>query len=87
MLTVPPYNTWPLQVKLYSDEVHQLWKEVDRISPPLPYRCTTSIELEGVDGQSGLKGSGRNGPIDVLDREFAGRSYSIYENQPNSTIH
>jgi structure-specific endonuclease subunit SLX1 len=67
MLTVPPWNTWPLRVKLYSPEAVKLWNEADAISPPLPRGFTLRIELEGVDGKSGMLGSGRTGPIEVTD--------------------
>ena len=37
------------------------------MSQPLPSGMTFTEEYEGVDGKSGLLGSGRIGPIDVTD--------------------
>ncbi|KAG8943296.1 Slx4p interacting protein [Tulasnella sp. 424] len=70
MLSVPPWNTWPLRVKLYSKEVARLWEKLVDSSQSLPKGVEVSSEMEGVDGKNGLVGSGRTGPIDVTDREF-----------------
>ncbi|KAG8891987.1 Slx4p interacting protein, partial [Tulasnella sp. 403] len=67
MLTISPWNTWPLRVKIYSDEAAKLWAAVDVDAPELPEGCSVSYEFEGVDGKSGQRGSGRTGPIDVTD--------------------
>lgn len=77
MLATHPYNTWPLHVKLFTDEAVKCWTELSQAKktaktafvplPPLPVQFTTSIELEGVDGKSGNPGSGRIGPICVID--------------------
>lgn len=41
------------------------------MSQPLPPGMTFTEEYEGVNGKSGLPGSGRVGPIDVTDgKEF-----------------
>lgn len=69
MLSVPPYNTWPLRIKIYSKEVARLWEKLAGNSSSLPKGVEVSHEMEGVDGKSGLVGSGRTGPIDVTDRE------------------
>lgn len=76
MLTISPYNKWPLRVKLYAPEVAKLWNDLDDTAPPLPRGFLSLTELEGVDGKSGAEGSGRTGPIDVTDGERFG-SYWI----------
>ncbi|KAG6920080.1 hypothetical protein DXG01_010148 [Tephrocybe rancida] len=70
MLLNHPYNTWPLHVKLFSDEAVAAWTAATRDAPPMPPGFTCSIELEGVDGKSGKVGSGRQGSIDVKDERF-----------------
>jgi len=70
MLTLSPWNAWPLRVRLYTSEALKLWNESDQSSPPLPLGFTHTVELEGVDGKSGEMGSGRSGPIEVTDGEF-----------------
>lgn len=70
MLSVPPWNTWPLRMKIYSKEVARLWERLAENSHSLPKGVEVSSEMEGVDGKSGLVGSGRTGPIDVTDSEF-----------------
>ena len=67
MISKHPFNTWPLHVKLFTEEAVQCWKAFANIGPPLPPGFTCSVELEGVDGKSGHPGSGRQGPIDVDD--------------------
>lgn len=67
MLTVSPYNKWPLRVKLYAPEVIKLWEKLGSEAPPLPRGFSHTVELEGVDGKSGLVDGGRVGPIDVTD--------------------
>lgn len=66
MIASHPYNTWPLRVKLFTDDAAKLWLNGtrDNNQPPIG----VSVELEGVDGKSGQVGSGRIGPIEVLDR-------------------
>ncbi|KAG8890805.1 Slx4p interacting protein [Tulasnella sp. 332] len=85
MLTISPYNKWPLRVKLYAPEVMKLWNELNVAAPPLPRGFSTSIELEGVDGKSGAEGSGRIGPIDVTDSQFTsehlGKYHALLEQQ------
>lgn len=70
MLTVSPYNKWPLRVKLYAKEVVKVWDQIDPLAPPLPPGYSHTVELEGVDGKSGVTGRGRTGPIDVTDSEW-----------------
>ncbi|KAG6821039.1 hypothetical protein H0H93_007929 [Arthromyces matolae] len=67
MISTHPYNTWPLHVKLFTDEAVSAWSEAARDSKSLPPGFTCSIELEGVDGKAGRKGSGRQEPISVQD--------------------
>jgi hypothetical protein len=67
MISKHPFNTWPLHVKLFTEEAVQCWKAFANADPPLPPGFTCSVELEGVDGKSGHPGSGRQGPIDVDD--------------------
>jgi len=67
MISKHPFNTWPLHVKLFTEEAVQCWKAFANVDPPLPPGFTCSVELEGVDGKSGHPGSGRQGPIDIDD--------------------
>lgn len=68
MISLHPFNTWPLHVKIFTKEVADQWKAADADGRlPLPPGFTCSVELEGVDGQSGQRGSGRKGPISVDD--------------------
>jgi structure-specific endonuclease subunit SLX1 len=70
MISVHPYNTWPLHVKLFTEDAVRGWNDTAEEvgeSAPLPIGFTTSTELEGVDGKSGKQGSGRKGPIEVTD--------------------
>ena len=71
MIACRPYNTWPLHVKLFTEDAVKIWKDVDKDvrarALPLPAGFTIQTELEGVDGKSGRSGSGRDGPIDVSD--------------------
>ncbi|KAI0634373.1 hypothetical protein C8Q77DRAFT_1056180 [Trametes polyzona] len=72
MLSSHPYNTWPLRVKLFTEEAAKIWNNSakDTSIPPLPEGLEVSLELEGVDGKSGKPGSGRTVPIDVVDAHF-----------------
>lgn len=49
------------------------WKEAttEITSPSLPLGFTCSVELEGVDGKSGIVGLGRQGPISVKDGRWS----------------
>lgn len=70
MISFHPYNTWPLHVKLFTEEAAKGWKDANKCIEeiaPLPMGFTCITELEGVDGKSGKTGSGRIGPIDVTD--------------------
>ncbi|KAI0791500.1 hypothetical protein BC629DRAFT_366397 [Irpex lacteus] len=69
MVASHPYNTWPLRVKLFTEEAQKHWTTASKTTN-LPPAFTFSVELEGVDGCSGNPGSGRTEPIDVTDREF-----------------
>ena len=67
MITMSPFNTWPLHVKLFTHEAELYWKDSNDVAPPLPPGFTCTTELEGVDGKSGQVGSGRQGPITIDD--------------------
>jgi hypothetical protein len=70
MISNHPYVTWPLHVKLFTEEAVKGWDDAKKVvvqALPLPPGFTCSIELEGVDGKSGKLGSGRKGPINVKD--------------------
>jgi structure-specific endonuclease subunit SLX1 len=72
MLAAMPYTTWPLRVTLFSADAVRAWESAERahkLAHPLPHGCTVAVELEGVDGKSGVPGSGRTGPIDVTDSQ------------------
>lgn len=76
MLPIAPYNTWPLHVKIFTEEAKKMWDEVQRpgLDAPLPRGFTYSVEYEGVDGKAQVtaaKSAGsRTGPIDVKDSMF-----------------
>ncbi|KAI0050346.1 hypothetical protein FA95DRAFT_1676875 [Auriscalpium vulgare] len=72
MLSSSPYDTWPLQVKFFTQEAVEIWDALEKNTaiPPLPRGFVSQIELEGVDGKSGLRGSGRVGPVDITDDSF-----------------
>ncbi|KAI0073620.1 hypothetical protein K474DRAFT_1603049 [Panus rudis PR-1116 ss-1] len=72
MVCSHPYNTWPLYVKLFTEEAVKAWNLASKNpdEPPLPPGLNVVVELEGVDGQSGMPGTGRSGPIDVTDEVF-----------------
>ncbi|KAL1746543.1 hypothetical protein HDZ31DRAFT_33966 [Schizophyllum fasciatum] len=67
-----PYSLWPLHVKIFTAEAQKLWETLVKAPAyrALPRGFTTSVELEGVDGQSGARGTGRKGPVDVADTQF-----------------
>ena len=67
MINTAPYNSWPLHVKLFHPEAVKAWNTAETLVPNMPEGFTCSVELEGVDGKSGVEGSGRKGPIDVKD--------------------
>ncbi|KAI8989036.1 hypothetical protein BD414DRAFT_485778 [Trametes punicea] len=72
MVSSHPYNTWPLNVTLFTHEAEKAWLSLDKDTSmaPLPPGLKVSTELEGVDGKSGKTGTGRVGPIDVVDALF-----------------
>jgi len=83
MVTAHPYNIWPLHVKFFTSMSKKVWDEAN-VSQPLPPGMTLTEEYEGVDGKSGLSGSGRVGPIDVADgkRVHTGTDSVFAEEQP-----
>ncbi|ESK91029.1 giy-yig catalytic domain containing protein [Moniliophthora roreri MCA 2997] len=85
MISNHPYNTWPLHLKIFTLGAQKIWEDVVEprsgkgrtkldnaftAPSPLPRGFSVSVELEGVDGKSGLVGSGRDKPIDVKDVAF-----------------
>ncbi|CAL1710047.1 unnamed protein product [Somion occarium] len=71
MVASHPYNTWPLHVKLFTEEAAKAWFEVTKDSNvSIPLGLSVSTELEGVHGRSGKIGSGRTDPINVTDESF-----------------
>ncbi|KAL1665097.1 hypothetical protein GGF50DRAFT_53435 [Schizophyllum commune] len=72
MITSHPYNLWPLHVKLFTADAEKFWGLLAKAPAyrALPRGLTATVELEGVDGQSGSRGSGRTGPVDVADTHF-----------------
>ncbi|KAE9408580.1 hypothetical protein BT96DRAFT_985461 [Gymnopus androsaceus JB14] len=85
MLSIHPYNLWPLHVKIFTPQALKIWKDLANMektakgkgkekantirSTALPPGFTYSVELEGVDGKL-AGGSGRTKPIDVQDEKF-----------------
>lgn len=68
MVLTRPFNRCPLQVKLFTVDAEKAWKlAAQNLNTSLPPGLTCSVELEGVDGNSGHFGSGRQGPINVKD--------------------
>jgi structure-specific endonuclease subunit SLX1 len=67
MIRTPPFSNWPLHVKIFSPDALEHWENATKLIPSMPNGFTFTVELEGVDGNSGRKGSGRGGPIDVQD--------------------
>ncbi|QRV84899.1 structure-specific endonuclease subunit SLX1 [Ceratobasidium sp. AG-Ba] len=76
MLPLAPYNTWPLHVKIFTEEAKKLWDQVQQpgLDTPLPRGFTYTVEYEGVDGKASIPRSEkqpvRTGPIDVKDAKF-----------------
>ncbi|KAJ4000609.1 hypothetical protein F5050DRAFT_1803950 [Lentinula boryana] len=85
MISIHPYNLWPLHVKVFTPQAMKIWQEFTNVrkvtkgkgkqkadadgSITLPRGFTHTVELEGVDGKS-AGGSGRTEPIDVQDEKF-----------------
>jgi hypothetical protein len=70
MISFHPFNTWPLRVKLFTEDAVKGWEYAAKVigdAAPLPIGFVVATELEGVDGKSGQQGSGRKGPIEVTD--------------------
>ncbi|THH21381.1 hypothetical protein EW146_g138 [Bondarzewia mesenterica] len=86
MLSCQPYNTWPLHVKLFTNDAIEAWDGTTKgrkgSVPLLPAGVRVEIELEGVDGNSGEVGSGRHEPIDVSDEQFT----SAHLNKHNAIL-
>jgi hypothetical protein len=82
MLNVAPYCTWPLHIKIFTEEAKNLWDEIHKVeaNEPIPEGFTMSVEFEGVDGRAFVPVSRRTqmrtGPIDVKDSMF--HYYSIF---------
>lgn len=68
MLSVHPYTTWPLHVKLFTRDAVKYWHDagssvaksrskqlptLDSLVYGIPRGLTVSVELEGVDGKTG----------------------------------
>ncbi|KAF7298152.1 Structure-specific endonuclease subunit SLX1 [Mycena chlorophos] len=70
MIGTHPYKTWPLHIKLFTEQAVKGWNTAQKTTPPLPPGFTSTIELEGVDGRSGIAGTGRKVPICVDDATF-----------------
>ncbi|PVF99498.1 hypothetical protein CPB86DRAFT_783614 [Serendipita vermifera] len=89
MLGSHPYSHWPLHVKFFTEEAVRAWDKAEKTTPPLPQGFTSSIELEGVDGSNARKygGSGRRGPIDILDEDFTKRHLAKAEGLRASGSH
>ncbi|KAJ4500265.1 hypothetical protein C8R41DRAFT_810768 [Lentinula lateritia] len=81
MISIHPYNLWPLHVKIFTPQALKIWdglagtqgkgkgKEKATNSAHaviLPRGFTHTVELEGVDGKL-AGGTGRSMPIDVQD--------------------
>ncbi|KAJ8696614.1 Slx4p interacting protein, variant 2 [Pleurotus ostreatus] len=74
MISTHPYNTWPLHVKLFTNEAVTHWNDAAaHATLDALQGFTCSVELEGVDGKSGKSGSGRQGPIGANDDQFTSR--------------
>ncbi|KAG9094202.1 Slx4p interacting protein [Ceratobasidium sp. UAMH 11750] len=86
MIPTAPYKTWPLHVKIFTEEAKRLWDEVQQpgLDAPLPRGFTYSVEYEGVDGKasipSGQQPAARTGPIDVKDTQFTLSHIDKYQN-------
>ncbi|CAE6365126.1 unnamed protein product [Rhizoctonia solani] len=89
MLHVAPYSTWPLHIKIFTQEAKNIWDEIHRleIHEPLPEGLTVSVELEGVDGRAYVPVSQRSqmrmGPIDVKDTKFNSSHIHKYQSLVN----
>lgn len=79
MLSSHPYNLWPLHVKFFTHEANKVWNQE---LGDLPTGLTCVTELEGVDGKSGLVGSGRVGPVDVTDGATTSRILAKHTSLP-----
>lgn len=89
MLSLPPYSSWPLHVKLFHADAVREWGEATAIvpNPHLPAGLTVSVEFEGVDGtgtRPSLTGatsapseSARTMPIDVKDSEYTIPEFTV----------
>ncbi|KAF9497313.1 hypothetical protein BDN71DRAFT_626328 [Pleurotus eryngii] len=74
MISTHPYNTWPLHVKLFTNEAVAHWNDAaEHATLDALQGFTCSVELEGVDGISGKLGSGRQGPMGASDDQFTSR--------------
>ena len=90
MLSLPPYSSWPLHVKLFHIDAVRGWNKAATIVPNahLPTGLTVSIEFEGVDGKgtlptardvvSGRSTSLRITPIDVKDSKYVISNFAAF---------
>jgi hypothetical protein len=54
-------------VKIFRPEALDHWERATKLMPNIPKGFSFTVEFEGVDGNSGMKGSGRGRSIDVQD--------------------
>lgn len=101
MLSLPPYNSWPLHITFFNVDAIREWAEAAASVPSsdLPRGFTVTVELEGVDGKStrpvlpssssGISRPVRTMPIDVKDCEPRGFHMSalLHSYITGSTIH
>ncbi|KAH9924972.1 uncharacterized protein BXZ73DRAFT_23567, partial [Epithele typhae] len=91
MVASHPYNTWPLRVTLFTEAAERAWNTAGRDLVPAsnPPGLEVHREFEGVDGKSGVEGSGRVGPIDVTDARFTSMHLSKASRVfgPGSNLH
>ncbi|CAE7189762.1 unnamed protein product [Rhizoctonia solani] len=92
MISIPPYNTWPLHVKIFTEDAKRLWNEIqgEEVNEALPDGFTVSVEFEGVDGKAFVpvsrRPSARTGPIDVKDTEFNSSHILKYQSLANRRV-
>lgn len=73
MLSLPPYNSWPLHITLFHPDAVAEWNSAaSKGGLNLPPGFTVSVQYEGVDGKGSRPGAARlrEGPIDVKDCKF-----------------
>ncbi|KZT08098.1 uncharacterized protein LAESUDRAFT_649754 [Laetiporus sulphureus 93-53] len=72
MLGFHPYNTWPLHVKLFTEDAITAWLNAwdEAHTFELPAGFTCSIEVKGVDRKPRVRGSSDAGSLDISDAQF-----------------